>query len=431
MFNRSRFRQRFDGATVAGLTEGTLVAPYVFAAPLTLSRAQTGGVQSSALAADGSSLAFYAADTPRFNGSAQRLLIEGQRTNSIRNPRGEGAIPGTPGTAPTNWGLFGTGGVDFNIVGTGTENNLPYVDIRISGTSTTGNGVLIRADQVYPVAAQNQSWTHSMYARLVSGTLTGTLGFYVTVTEWTSGGAFLDQSSNVYTLTSGALSGARLAHTRTLANATAGLAGSQFGFAVSVGVPIDCTFRVASPQLKLGAFADTDIFPPVGTPGASTRGGELSSATLANLGIAANGACTVLWSGVISNFIAGGVHTIACLDDGSVNNRFTMSFDQASGQLQSMRALAGASATANAGAITAGVPFKGGMNIDGAGRAGVSLNGAAVAAVTSGPISGLTQFRLGNIFDASTPMFGETARLRVLPYSVSDATLQSLVSALP
>ena len=407
-----------------------LVSPGRMRPPLTLSRAQTGGVQSSALAADGSSLAFYAADTPRFNGAAQRLLSEGQRTNSIRNPRAAGAVPGTPGTAPTNWVLAGTGGVDFNIVGTGTENNLPYVDIRFSGTGIPGAGGLIRADQVYPVAAQNQSWTHSVYARLVSGTLTGTLGFYVTVTEWTSGGAFLDQSSGVYTLTSGSLSGARLAHTRTFANATAGLAGSQFGFAVSAGVPIDCTFRVAAPQLERGAFASSPIFPPVGTPGSSTRGGDLISVTLADLGIGGNGACTVLWSGVIPNFIAGGVHTIACLDDGSVNNRFTMRFDQASGQLQSMRALAGASATANAGAITAGVPFKGGMNIDGAGRAGVSLNGAAVAAVTGGPISGLTQFGLGNIFDASTPMFGETARLRILPF-VPDATLQSLVSALP
>ena len=79
-----------------------LVAPSVLSNPLTLSRAQTGGVQSSAIADNGSSVALYGADTPRFTGSAQRLLIEGQRTNSIRNPRCEGAVAGTPGTAPTN-----------------------------------------------------------------------------------------------------------------------------------------------------------------------------------------------------------------------------------------------------------------------------------------------------------------------------------------
>ena len=403
----------------------------VLRSPFTITRAQTGGVQSSAVNGGNNGLTFYGADVPRFTGSAQRLLIEGQRTNGIRNPRGEGAVAGTPGTAPTNWFLSAAGGVNFNIVGTGTENDLPYVDIRLSGTSTTGESPLIRADLVYPVASVGQVWTHSMYARLIAGTLTGITNFNMFVTEWTSGGAFLNQSFSSFTLASGSLIGARLSHIRTLTGATAGLAGSQFSFSVSVGVPIDCTFRVAAPQLELGAFASSPILPPVGTPGASTRGDDRVSASLASLGIAANGACTALWSGVVPNFIVGGNHTIVCIDNGTVGNGYEMRISQSFGELLCVREQGGSNVISFAGAVTSGQKFKCGMSPDGAGRLAVSLNGNAVVSATISTVGSPTQFRLGNIANASTPMWGETELLRILPYSVSDAELQSLTGALP
>ena len=421
---------------IRGRGQQFLVAPSVFREPLTLSRAQTGGVQSSALTADGSSLAFYFADAPRFNGSAQRLLIEGPRTNGFNNPWLEGAIPGIPGTLPTNTNTSFFQGLSREIVGIGTENNIPYVDLRFFGTATSGS--FSRFGLADPRAtglniSGNLINTFSAYVKLVSGSLD-----QISSVRLVAAGR---NASNVevagqvalmnFTPTSAALGTQRRITTFTPSNISVVYGGWGIDILRDATATVDVTLRIGLPQHELGAFASSPILPPVGTPGASTRGADIVAAPLSSLGIAANGACTVLWSGVIPNFIAGGVHTIACLDDGSVNNRFTMRFDQASGQLQSMRALAGASATANAGAITADVPFKGGMNIDGAGRAGVSLNGGAVAAVTGGPTSGLTQLRLGNIFDASTPMWGETGRLRILPYSVSDAELQSLVGALP
>jgi len=257
--------------------------------------------------------------------------------------------------------------------------------------------------------------------------LTGISSVNLLVTEWTSGNIFLSLQSlavSVSTLFQ------RQSITATLAQATVGLAGSQISVSPQIGVAIDCTFRIIAPQLELG-FPSSPIFPPVGTPGASTRGHDRVSASLSSLGIAANGACTVLWSGVVPNFITGSTHTIACLDDGTGDNRFTMRVDQASGQLQAQRSLlAQGSATANAGAVTAGAAIKGGMALNGSGRAAVSLNGGAVAAVTGGPSSGLTQFRLGNLFADLASMFGETTSLRILPF-VSDSDLQSLTGAMP
>jgi hypothetical protein len=430
MFNRSRFRQRFDGSVVAGLTEGTLVAPYFFAAPLALSRAQTGGVQSSAVGADELSLTFYGADTPRFTGAAQNLLIEGQGTNVVGNSACEGAVAGSPGTYPTGWFVNGNGlGLNWNVVGAGNENNIPYVDLRLSGTSSGSGFSGVAPAPFAGVAAPGQAWTGSCYIRTMSGTLSGISSIDLYNIEYDLGVAFLRQAFVNANVGAASLLQSRT-NISTVMGASTALVDSRI-YVFNTAASVDVTLRVAGPQLKQLPLADTPSFPPAGTSAASTRGADLVSASLASLGIPASGACTILWSGVIPTFISGATHTIACVDDASVNNRFTMRVDQATGQLQAMRSLAGADTTAAAGAVTAGVPFKAGMAINGAGRAAVSLNGGAVAAVTGGPSSSLTQSRLGNISNATAPMWGETLRFQVLTSVLSDADLQTATGALP
>lgn len=375
----------------------------------------------------------YSADQPRFPFPNQWLKIEGQRTNGIRNPRQEGATAGNPGTSPTNMARNVSGGMNQGeIVAIGVDQGLPYVDYRLTGTVATAGVWALNLEGTNIIAAlTGQTWTGSWFWRLVDVVSGGPNNWQMNVTESDSVGALvLENTVSMTAATTASLGSQRVSNTVTLSGgASTAFVRTRVRLSFPAGTH-DVTIRIAVPQLEQGAFASSPILPPVGTPGASTRGTDIVGASLSSLGIAANGACTILWHGVVPVFVPGGVHTIACLDDGSVSNRFTLRIDQASGQLQAMRALAGASATANAGAVTAGTAFKGGLVIDGAGRAAASLNGGAVAAVTGGPTSGLTQFRLGNIFDVSTSMWGETGRLRVLPYSVSDAELQSLVGAL-
>ena len=377
----------------------------------------------------------YSADQPRFPFPNQWLKIGGQRTNGIRNPRQEGAATGAPGTVPTNMARNISGGMNQGeIVAIGVDQGLPYVDYRITGTVAAGTGVwTLNTENTTTIAAlTGQTWTGSWFWRLVDVVSGGPSAWSMNVTESDSGGSLvLENTLSMTAATTASLSSQRVSNTVTLSGgASTAFVRTRVRLSFPIGTH-DVTIRIAVPQLEQGPFASSPILPPAGTPGASTRGADIVGASLSSLGIAANGACTILWHGVVPVFVPSGVHTIACVDDGSVSNRFTLRIDQASGQLQAMRALAGASATANAGAVIAGTAFKGGLVINGAGRAAASFNGGAVAAVTGGPTSGLTQFRLGNIFDASTPMWGETGRLRILPYSVSDAELQSLVGALP
>lgn len=95
------------------------------------------------------------------------------RTNSLRNPTGLGAVVGTPGTAPTNWQFFSSGGMSFQVVGFGTDpaTYLPYVDVRIYGTATGGSSQVLFETAGGISASTGQVWTVSTFARLVSGSV--------------------------------------------------------------------------------------------------------------------------------------------------------------------------------------------------------------------------------------------------------------------
>jgi hypothetical protein len=215
--------------------------------------------------------------------------------------------------------------------------------------------------------------------------------------------------------------------------ATTGLISARIDvvFANASGDAIDATVRFYAPQLELGPFASTPILPPVGTPGASTRGTDILTAPLGSLDIADNGACTVLWRGVVNVIGAGDTQTIAGIDDGTENNRHDMRLSLA-GFPQIVRFTGGvlAAATPSGGPFSPNATIRAGMTIDGLGRLAASFNGGAVTAVTGGPTSGLTLFNHGISRAAVRPLWGETHTLTVLPRVLSDADLQAAVAAL-
>ena len=142
----------------------------------------------------------------------------------------------------------------------------------------------------------------------------------------------------------------------------------------------------------------------------------------------------MLWSGLIYQAPAtAGEQTILHVDDTTLNTRYRIVNEGGSGNILLSRSFGGGTANAvtPGGVRPTNSIFKVGMSVDiPAGTAISSLNGGAVATVTGGATSGLTNFRLGNAIGLAD-LFGETARLGILPYSVPNATLQSLVSALP
>jgi hypothetical protein len=197
--------------------------------------------------------------------SCPRLLLEPQRTNSIRNSTMVGAVAGSPGTLPTNWNV-GTSGLTQTIVSVGTEDGLPYIDLRVNGTST-GTSVLVGYEgQVFTTAAQ--SWTNSAYIKIVNAP-SPPVSYRLLYVVRGAATTFPNQAITPTTTLS------RFAHTLTTPTGTTSVQ-PYFEVILTNGATYDFTIRIAAPQMELGVDATT--FTPT-TTAAVTRLVDLASKT--------------------------------------------------------------------------------------------------------------------------------------------------------
>jgi hypothetical protein len=205
--------------------------------------------------------------------SCPRLLLEPQRTNSIRNSTIVGAVAGSPGTLPTNWTQITIGGLTRTIVGTGTENGLSYVDIRYNGTATGPSTFLGFETFAGITAATGQTWNGSFYVKTIA-TPAPPSSFRSIIAEFTSLGVYIRDVALIITPTSNLN---RFSQTETLAGgATTARVVSGIAGILTIGAAYDFTIRIAAPQMELGAYASTFI--PT-TTAAVTRLADAASKT--------------------------------------------------------------------------------------------------------------------------------------------------------
>lgn len=229
-------------------------------------------------------------DAPRFDYNPttlaiRGLLIEAQRTNGIRNNTAQGAVAGVPGTAPTNWTITNTGnGITREIVGTGTEDGISYIDVKFSGTAVGANNMSIVSETTTAIAAaQNETWVSSAYLRLVGGSFANVVVKQIFLNAFTAAGGFVSTVSSASTNwvdpTSAALRTQRLYRLGTFLNALTERVQGGIYFTYNAGAVLNFTLRVGLPQTERGSFMTSAI--PT-TSAAVTREADVAVITGSN-----------------------------------------------------------------------------------------------------------------------------------------------------
>ncbi|MBI0534634.1 hypothetical protein D9599_03495 [Roseomonas sp. KE2513] len=397
-----------------------LVSAGALSGGLALTRAST------ALAADtdGTTMLSFAANAPRFQGAAQRLLVEGGRTNSLRNPRLEGAVAGSPGTPPTYWTIAALAGTTSTLaLGTDPTYGLPVLSVRVQGTPTA-TGYFTVTPEVTSAAAMpasiGQTWTFSAWVRLAAGSLPASSNYRIRIQE-RGGGA--TPASDVQFTPAGAWQ--RITVTRTITDATTTYI--QLGIMpnLAVSVAADFTLQIMTPQAEQSGFASTPVLPAAGTPASSTRGADVPVFSL-NAARAAAGSLVGTFMLPTVSTGAADVQGLLVLDDGTDGNRFGLRKPGGAATLQPFRS---ASGTLTSGSsiqtLAPGVAFRAALAWDTSGIV-ACCNGGTVMSL-AGAIPSVNRLLVGH--GASTlgqGAFGEVGPLDLHPTRLPDATLQAL-----
>lgn len=244
------------------------------------------------------------------------------RTNGIRNNTMVGAVPGTPGTRPTNW-IIGSGtGLTIQLVGVGVggSTGVDYIDYRLSGT-TGSTFITFNFDTCASIAATNaQAWTNSNFISIAAGNIANISSISSVINMCDSGGAFLGQLPGTDFKSSLSNILTRNSTTGTTNNASAAFVQPVFVITYSLGVAVDITIRIGWPQLELGSFATS----PIKTTGAAaTRAADV--VTVPSLPYPSSGdsdVYTLFGSGIpFAPNAFSSIQTLLAISDGTTDNR--------------------------------------------------------------------------------------------------------------
>jgi hypothetical protein len=376
-----------------------------------------------------------ATDVPRFDhnpltGESLGLLVEEQRTNSIRNNTMVGAVAGTPGTLPTNWsGNATTAGITRQIVGTGIEDGINYIDYRIAGTTTAALFFQIAPELSTAVAATNgQTWTFSSYARLIAGSLAGftQLNFYVVFNN--SSGTGVQFVTGGIAPTSAALGTQRFTRVATASNATTAFVQPAFQFEALSGASVDITLRIGLPQLEQGATASSVI--PT-TTAAATRNADVAQITGTNFSSwYRQDEGTVFVSAGVQDFTQTNFPRLFSIDRGDISSNFIAAVRGSGTRRLDYSVFAdgiGQAVGLNNGTAPAANTTVNGAWVYKANDFIGAVNGVLTNSDTSGSVPTLlTTFGVGMQGNATLHYNGTIKRLTFFPQRLPNSTLEAI-----
>jgi hypothetical protein len=373
-----------------------------------------------------------AVDVPRFDhnpttGESLGLLVEDQRTNSIRNNTMVGAVAGTPGTLPTNWSISGggIGTLTQEVVAIGTSNGIAYVDVKYSGTSSNTGFRIFTETTGQTTASTGQVWTASLYAALLSGS-TGLTSLSCDIVGRANTGAIIETPGSISIIPTTTLT--RYAVTGTLAQASTVSVQQAITINYLSGVVVDFTLRIGLPQLELGAFA-TSVIPT--STAAATRNADVASITGANFSSwYRQDEGTVFASAGVQDFTQTNFPRLFSLDRADVSTNFIAAVRGSSTRRLDYSVFA--DATGQAVGLNNGIAPAANTTVNGAWVYKANdfigaVNGVLTNSDTSGSVPTLlTTFGIGMQGNATLPYNGTIKRLTYWPQRLPNSTLQAI-----
>jgi hypothetical protein len=368
---------------------------------------------------------------PRFDhnpttGESLGLLVEEQRTNSIRNSTGVGAVAGTPGTLPTNWFTYSSAGsgITRNVVGIGVESGVAYVDLQFVGTPSANavwSAIFENAGVVS--AATGQTWTGSFWVKRSGGSSSNVSNMVLFFDE-TNGNTFVVGGATAITI---GTSWQRVSASRTLSGgATVNSVNLGARFSVTAGQPIDITLRIGLPQLEQGAFA-TSVIPT--TTATVTRSADVASISGSNFSAwyrQDEGTMFGSYRGVANIESSGTRRVVEIGVSGSTSNRMILGFNSTIASrflvVASSSSQADQSASATQGSQTSiAAAYKTDDFV-------IASNNVLSAGDTSGTVPVVSAIAIGNDFTGgtSTSLNGTIRRLCFWPRRLGNEVLQEV-----
>jgi hypothetical protein len=210
----------------------------------------------------GGSYVEYAEDEPAFefnsDGSYKGLLVEPASTNQVRNGSATGSttgVIGSGGVLPTHWADGGAGGLTREIIGTGTENGVAYIDIKMSGTASATASAIYFEGATQISTADGETWTLSAFIKNVDTTSIYN-GSNLFVANYSSTPAFVDTDSASITPTTDLV---RHEVALTLTGATIASSRPGISFLLTNGNTYDFTVRIGWVQFEESPIATSPI----------------------------------------------------------------------------------------------------------------------------------------------------------------------------
>ena len=373
----------------------------------------------------GGSYVSYATDEPAFefnsDGSYKGLLVEPASTNQIRNGSGTGAVVGTPGTLPFFWSAS-AGGLTQEIVATGTENGVAYVDIKLSGTASSNSAAIFLEATTTISATDGETWTQSVFLKEIDATSNyDDISFRAY--NYTSAPAFVNTNSGSSLTVTTDLE--RYESTWTLSGATIASSNPAILFFLTNGNSYDFTIRIGWAQYEESVIATSPI--PTTTASVTRNKDDINLTSASSLIGQTEG---TLYVEVDWRLATGTEPSLLSASDGTTNNRVVI-YKNNTDELR-MFAQANADIKTNQGASSTG--FSGIQKIAFAYKTNdfeLYRNGSSVSSDTVGSLAALatlTDIDLGQSYNASNQANMWIRSVALFTRRLSDAECQALTT---